>query len=142
MALTISNDLAAAQIEALSTAADAGTGPAKIIIYSGSRPASPDTAIGAQVALVTFPMGDPAFGAAGTVTGGQRITAAAVADATAAATGTAAWFRLLDSDDTAISDGTVTVTGGGGDCELSAVAITSGGDVQLTSATFRQLTGV
>ena len=62
----------------------------------------------------------------------------------AAATGTATWFRdVYDAADTGIAStaflrkqGSVTTTGGGGDMELGSTLITSGTPVQVTGATF------
>ena len=62
----------------------------------------------------------------------------------AAATGTATWFRdVYDAADTGTAStaflrkqGSVTTTGGGGDMELGSTLITSGTPVQVTGATF------
>lgn len=64
--------------------------------------------------------------------------------ASAAATGTATWFRdVYDAADTGTAStaflrkqGSVTTTGGGGDMELGSTLITSGTPVQVTGATF------
>ena len=57
-------------------------------------------------------------------------------DASADATGTAAHFRLYASDGTTCHmQGTVTVTGGGGDMTLDNVSITSGQTITITSFT-------
>ena len=81
----------------------AGNG-AKLRIYDGTRAASADTAVGAQVLL------------AGSIT----------QDSSANASGTATWFRLVDSaGTTTVMDGSVTATGGGGDLELVTTTIVS-----------------
>ncbi len=62
----------------------------------------------------------------------------------AAATGTATWFRdVYDAADTGTAStaflrrqGSVTTTGGGGDMELGSTLITAGTPVQVTGATF------
>lgn len=57
-------------------------------------------------------------------------------DASADAGGTAGHFRLYASDGTtAHLQGTVTATGGGGDLELDAVALTAGQKVTITGFT-------
>ena len=48
-------------------------------------------------------------------------------DTTRAHTGTASWFRLVDSD------GSVTATGGGGDLTLNTTTISIGLTVEITS---------
>jgi hypothetical protein len=61
-----------------------------------------------------------------------------VLTATAGNSGTAGWFRVLDSDNNALIDGTVTATGGGGDLTLATTAVTSGLDVSITALTLTQ----
>jgi hypothetical protein len=74
-------------------------------IYDGAQPAGPDTALGAQVLLAELRFGATAFGAAAA---GVLTANAITSDASANATGTAAWFRCLKSDGTtALHDGTV-----------------------------------
>lgn len=68
--------------------------------------------------------------------GGTKALAGTWTDASADATGTAAHFRIYASDGTTQHiQGTVTATGGGGDMELSSVAVTAGGAVTITSFT-------
>lgn len=76
-----------------------------IRIYDGSQPADADTAVGAQVLLAELRFNADAFGAA--VAG--LITANAItSDASANATGTASWARILASDGTTVwFDGSV-----------------------------------
>lgn len=109
---------------------DGGSGPGTMQIRSGTRPATPaTTATGTLLATVTF--ADPAFGAAST---GVK-TVADPAPVTAAATGTASWCRLLDSNAVAVLDGDVTATGGGGDVTLASTSIASGQTVDITGGT-------
>src|SRR5437764_7021611 len=74
-------------------------------IYSGTQPATADTAITSQVLLAELRFGVTAFGSA--VSG--VITANAIAsDTDADNTGTATWFRCLESDGTTpVLDGNV-----------------------------------
>jgi hypothetical protein len=99
-------------------------------IYSGTRATDSDTAIGAQVKLAELTCGTPfAPGATSGV-----LTANAITNANALATGSATWFRLVDSTGTTtIMDGDVSVSGGGGDLQLVTVSITSGQPVSVTS---------
>lgn len=108
----------------------AGTN-AYVRIYSGSPPATADTA--ASGTLLAEVRGNAS--AFGSVDSEGVLTASAfTADASANATGTAGWFRLLASDGTtAVMDGTVTATGGGGDLTLDNTSITSGQEVTITS---------
>ena len=74
-------------------------------IYDGAQPAGPDTAIGAQVLLAELVFNAVAFPAA---SGGVLTANAIASDASANATGTASWFRCLQSNGTTpLHDGTV-----------------------------------
>lgn len=74
-------------------------------IYDGAQPAGPDTALGAQVLLAELRFGATAFGSA---SNGVLTANTITSDASANATGTAAWFRCLKSDGTtALHDGSV-----------------------------------
>jgi len=122
-----------AAADAVVDLADAGSGAAYIELRSGSKPATPgDTATGTL--LVTFTLNDPAFGNAGASAAGRAdLSLSPAISATGAASGDVGWFRLYDSDDNVIMDGTVSATGGGGDLTMSTVTVSSGLDVNLTS---------
>ena len=111
---------------ALATSIGAG---ATIEIRSGAKPATPETAAsGTLLATVTI---SGSF----TSTAGV-LTAADPASASPAASGTAGHFRLKQSGGTAVLDGTVTATGGGGDMQLGSTTITTGVPVDLGVPTF------
>jgi len=76
-------------------------------IYDGAQPASADVAVTTQVKLARLALGTPAFSpsAAG------AASALAIAPVGALANGTAAWFRALKSDGTALWDGSVGLAG-------------------------------
>lgn len=108
-----------------------------LVIYSGSQPANADTAVGAQVALATFALANPAFAAAGGSAGSSATKVlnlpASVAAAAGAGTGTlATWFRIYESDGvTAVADGSVgTATA---DLVINAATIVAGATVSITS---------
>jgi hypothetical protein len=107
-----SNTMVNAEADAVGNALDTGY----IRVYDGSQPATADTAIGAQVAGV--------------------ITANAItADASANATGTATWGRVLASNGT-----TVWFDGSAGTADaniiLNTTAIVTGAEVSCSSLTF------
>lgn len=130
----ISAAAAIAMCDALVDRLDLGAGPALLRIYSGSQPADPDAGIGGATLLAELTCSDPAFGAAVDVSPGGRATAAAItSDASANATGTAAWFRAVQSGGTAEIDGEVGTSGA--DMNLSTVSIVSGAEVVITSWT-------
>lgn len=127
--LTLIDSIRATMVDAIVDALD-GAGPGTIQIRSGTRPALPtDTATGTLLATVT--LANPAFGA------GAAGVATIVdpAGVTAAATGTASWFRALNSSSAAKFDGSVTATGGGGDLTLASTSVVSGTTVDITGGT-------
>jgi deoxyribose-phosphate aldolase len=121
MSLTVTAAAAQSMGSALATAIGASS---TIKIYSGSKPATPETAATGTL-LVTI-----AVSGSFTSSGGV-LTAADPAAASPAASGTAGYFRLATSGGTAIIDGTVTATGGGGDLTLGSTAINTGVNVDL-----------
>ena len=121
MALSIS--AAAAQAEGAALATHIGAN-ATIEIRSGAKPATPETAAsGTLLVSITVP---GSFTSSGGV-----LTAADPADVSPAASGTAGHFRLKQSGGTAVIDGTVTATGGGGDMQLGSTTISTGVPVDL-----------
>lgn len=124
MALTIS--AAAAQAMGAALATDIGSA-ATIEIRSGSKPATPETAVtGTLLATV-------AISGSFTSSGGA-LTAADPASVTVAASGTAGYFRVKTSGGTAKIDGTVGTSGA--DMNLSTVSLVAGGTVDLGVPTF------
>lgn len=130
MTLTLNSGPRNAMCDALVDLLDAGAGAATIQVRSGTRPSLPsDAATGTLLATVT--LADPAFGSASS--GAATLTDPASVNA--AASGTASWFRALDSNALAVFDGSVTATGGGGDLTLTTVTIISGQPVDITGGT-------
>jgi len=131
----LSNAAAKAACDAIVDLIDGGATAGKLRIYSGTQATDPDTAIGAQVLLAELPLSDPAFGNAADAAPGGRATASAVtSDASADATGTATWFRVLDSNNVAITDGSVGTSGA--DLNINTVSIVAGAQVSITAWTF------
>lgn len=87
---------------------------AQIIIYSGAVPANVGTAP-TGVLLVQFAGNATAFGAAASAV----LTASAVASVNATAAGVAGYYRINTSAGVAVTQGTITGTGGGGDMVLT-----------------------
>jgi hypothetical protein len=102
-----------------------------IRIYTGAQPTDADTAVGAQTLLATLRFGATAFPAA---VAGVLTANAITSDTNAAATGTAAWARLLKSDGTSVvMDGTVGTSAA--NVVINAVAISAGATVSCSSLT-------
>jgi hypothetical protein len=121
MALTVA--AASAQAMGAALATDIGAG-AIIEIRSGAKPATPETAAGGTLLVSITVSGS--FSSTGGV-----LTAADPASANPVADGTAEHFRLKKSGGTAVLDGTVTATGGGGDMTLGSTTIATGVPVDL-----------
>lgn len=114
------------QLDALRVLLDGGF----IRIYDGAQPASPDTAISTQVLLAELSLANPAFGAA---SAGVITANAITADSSANATGTAAWFRAVKADGTAVIDGSVgTATA---NLILNTLSIIAGAPVSISAWT-------
>ena len=106
---------------------DAGAGAGLLRIYDGARPATCGTAttLGAEL---TF--SDPCAAAAAS---GVLTFNAITADASANASITATWHRLVDSTGTCVVDGNVGTSGS--DLNLNTATVTAGVQVSCTSYT-------
>lgn len=131
-ALYVTNAVAQAMANAIAAAVDAGTA-AVINIYAGTVPADADTALSSNTLLAQLTMSATSFPAATDANPGARLTANAItADSSAAATGTATFFRILTQNaGTVCIQGTVGTTAA--DMVLNTTAITSGSTVSITS---------
>ncbi len=99
-------------------------------IYSGTQAANANTALGAQVLLAELRFSATAAPA----TSNGVVTFNAITSATAGNTGTATWFRALASDGTTVVlDGSVDIAANTPNLALSAVAISSGATVSVSS---------
>ena len=107
---------------------DAGSGPGTAKIYSGTIPATPETAAtGTLLAelVLTKPCG---------VVADKKLTFSAITqDLEANNTGYAGYVRLSDSDGNAVIDGDVTAVGGTGVLKLNVTLITALGPVFINS---------
>ena len=129
MALQYSVTVRNAQLDAVETTV--GTAPL-LRIYSGSAPANcAAAASGTLLAEATLPSDWMEAASSG-----SKALSGTWQDASANATGTAAHWRLYDSAGTTChAQGTVTVTGGGGDMTLDNTSIASAQSVTITSFT-------
>lgn len=101
-------------------------------IYSGTKPAATtDAATGTLLAEMTLPSDWMAA-----ASGGTKEKSGTWQDLTANATGTAGYFRVLDSTGTTTHiQGEVTDTAGAGPLKLSTTAIVSGEPVTVVTFT-------
>jgi alkylated DNA nucleotide flippase Atl1 len=134
MALGYAVALREAQLNQITTRQDGGTGASLLRIYDSTGAGRPATggAITTQVLLAELTFADPSYAAAGTPTPGALAANAIVQDSSANNTGTATWFRVVQSDGTThVMDGSISTTGS--DLNLNSVSITAGGTVSVTS---------
>jgi hypothetical protein len=123
MAVSYAETLRHAQLDAITTRAG---NAALLRIYNGSRPA---TGGAATTLLAELTCGSPFAGAA---SGGDLTANSISSDESADATGTATWFRIVQSDgSTHVMDGDVGTSNS--DLELDSVSIVEGGTVAVTS---------
>lgn len=137
MALTIANVVAIPACDGVVDRIDTGAGTSVLNGYdaTGGVPAGPEVAIGTQVLLFSIDLQNPAFGAAADAAPGGQATLLGVplSDTSANATGTAAFWRILDRDALSIIQGTLATSGG--DINLNTLSIVTAATVEITSLT-------
>jgi hypothetical protein len=125
-----SNEAANAAVAAFGALLNNG----KLRIYTGTQPATADTAIGAVTLLAELTFGATAFGAP---TAGVATANAIASDTNADNTGTAAWFRAWKSDGTSpVYDGTVGTASA--DAIINTVSINAGATVSCSGLTLTE----
>ena len=130
MAIGFPVTLRNARANLIRDAVDAGAGAGLFRVYDGTRPATGGTA---TVLLAELTMSDPCAPAAA---GGVLTFSAITADASANATGTATWGRMVDSTGAFVDDFSVGTSGA--DFNLNTVNITTGVQVSCTSASITE----
>lgn len=125
MTIAYSTAVRNSRLNAVRDAIDGGAGAGLLRIYNATRPATCGTAT-TLLAELTF--SDPCSAGASS---GSLTMSSITADSSANATGTAAWFRAVDSTGTCVIDGDVGTSGS--DLNLNSVSISSGQQVSVTS---------
>lgn len=114
MAFTVPNTIAQALANYYDDEVNTGAGTAQVIIYdaTGGIP-TVETAISTQVTLAEVDLQNPAFDAATDANPGGQIALAGVplSDNSINATGTAAFFRIIDRNGDVVGQGTVGTSG-------------------------------
>lgn len=129
MAIQLSTAVRNARLDAIETSIGVS---AVLKIRTGAAPANCGTAdSGTVLASITCPSDWLAA-----ASGGSKALSGTWQDASADATGTAAHFRLYASDGTTCGmQGTVTITGGGGDMTVDNTSFATGQVFNVTSFT-------
>lgn len=102
----------------------------KIKMYSGTRPVSPETNVTADNKVLSqHELSNPCATEANGV-----ITFEAIGECPAALeSGTCTWARILDADDQAVADVSVSAVGADGDLQMNTTEIVKGGPIRFTS---------
>jgi hypothetical protein len=128
MTLALSVTVRNAELDAIETAIGAS---AVLKIRTGAAPGIANADSGTVLATLSLPSDWMAAASSG-----SKAKSGTWEDASADDTGTAAHFRIYASDGTTQHiEGTVTVTGGGGDMTLDNVSIAAAQTVTITSFT-------
>lgn len=132
MAIQLSTTVRNAKLDAVETAIGVS---AVLRIRTGAQPANCGTADSGTV-LATLNLPSDWMAAA---SGGTKALAGTWTDASADGTGTAAHFRLYATDGTTCHmQGTVTVTGGGGDMTVDNTSFSTGQTFNVTTFTWTE----
>jgi hypothetical protein len=125
MTLGLSTTTRNNRLNQIKTAIDAGGAAGFLRVYDGTRPATGGTATNLLAQLTL------SYPSAGSASAGA-LTFSAITSATAGATGTATWGRIVDSTGAFVADCSVGTSGT--DYILNTASITSGVQVSCTSA--------
>jgi hypothetical protein len=119
------------------TVLNSDIGPSAVLsIYTGGIPALINGDLGTVTGtlLATMPCSSGSFGSVSASNAGVvQITAGAITQVNATATGTAGTARLSKSGGIPVMDMDVTATGGGGALQLNTMNIVSGGPIIIAS---------
>lgn len=129
MTITVSDGLAATMLTSVLTAVDAGGAAGQILIYTGTKPASPDIAPTSCTLLGTLTLSYPCG-----VVGTRALTFSKVTeDDSADASGTAAWARIQTSAGVAVIDVDASLTSGTAFLKMNTLSIVQTGPIRITS---------
>jgi hypothetical protein len=123
--LGLASALRNSRLDKIRDAIDAGAGSGLLRIYNGTRPATGGTAT-TLLAELTF-----SKPSAPNASGGVSTYNAIASDASADATGTATWCRVVDSTGAFVMDGSVGTSGA--DFNLTTTSIVATQPVSCTS---------
>jgi hypothetical protein len=129
VAILLSNTFVNALLQHSGTSVADQLGAGTMVAYAGTPPAGPNEALSGNTVLATF-----AFSAAaswGSPASGVITLAFTATTVNATATGSATFFRMINSGAAALMQGTV-AQGSGGDWNLNTVNMTTGDLVAIT----------
>jgi len=132
--MALDTKLANAQRSRAADAVTARLNSGKLRLYTGTRPATPDTALSGNTLLAELTFNATAFGAASS---GVATANAITSDSSADATGTATFSRWFESDGTTVVLDCEVGTSGA-NVNLNTTSIVTGATVSVSSCTYTQ----
>jgi hypothetical protein len=136
--ITLAVTTATAMADTVAAAIDAGAGAGTLEVYTGTKPATAETAATGTL-LATWTLADPALVAA--VAGVADLDADPDLTAPVATDGDAGWFRVADSTGAVVFDGECGTTGGvEADLNFDTLSWLAAGTVSITTGTVTQPT--
>lgn len=133
MAKQFSTTVRNARLDAIETTI--GTAPL-LRIYSGTKPTDCATALSGNTLLAEITLPSDWLGAASS---GSKSKSGTWTDSAADATGTASFYRVYDSGGTTCHEqGTVTVTGGGGDLTVDNTSFATGQSFTISTWSYTE----
>ena len=131
--LSISRNVAAAAVDAITAKIEVGAGTARIDIYDGAKPVAPDMTPSTQLLLLRVMLPANVFPPAVEVDGGAQSTAAAGLKGETLANGVASWFVIFSKDGVPIMTGDCSLPDGTGECKLQNLQIIAGRLIYIRS---------
>jgi|WetSurMetagenome_2_1015567.scaffolds.fasta_scaffold10605_5 hypothetical protein len=138
MTIRLATATRTSMVSALATYADSGGSAALIRLYSGSQPASANSAPSGSL-LATITCADPAFDSVSA--GVATFDTTPALSTSAAGDGDIGWFRMITSDGDTVIDGSVGVSGSGADLIVNSVTTTVGLSVSVTAGSITMPAG-
>jgi hypothetical protein len=134
MTIKLSSTLRAARATLIKNAIDADTNPGKLLIYTGTMPATRGGAITTQTLLGTLTLSKPC----GTTDEDGTVFDTITDDTAADANGTIGFCRMLDGADTFVLDGDAGISGSGAMFIFNSLTVTAGGTLRCTAITLAE----
>jgi len=128
MAITLSNTFADNLLGTGTEGVASQIGGGTLVIYNGTPPVGPNEVLSGNTALATFTFASA--GSQGGPAGGVMDVSFIATTVIASATGTATFFRILNTGPAALIQGSVGTSGA--DFNLSSTSISSGDNVTIT----------
>ncbi len=125
--MNLTNAAVQAEANAIIALIDAGAAGGQIRAYTGTQPATADTALSGNTLLATATCATTC----GTASNGVITFASITSDTSIDADGTGTWCRITDSDGTSVLD--ITMATSGADLNVDSTTFTTGETFAISS---------